>query len=131
LSSPAIIDGNWIGENDGPGDHSAVCISEVSTPITVTNNIITENTGIGIRLTNNQSISLVNNTIMGNSLRGVQVLLPSLDQDEPPPFRMHNNIVANNGECVFIENRQSGDGLHDVSGSDTSISRLPISGPIA
>jgi hypothetical protein len=50
VSSPAIIDANWIAENYAPGGRSAVCVMEVTHHITLTNNIITNNTSIGVRL---------------------------------------------------------------------------------
>ncbi len=118
ISSPAVIDGNWIEANYGPGDRSALCIMDVSAPMTVTNNVIAENTSIGVRLIDNQDIHLINNTIIGNVIRGVQVDFPESNQTGLPAFTLHNNIVANNGECgVFIENEGSQDmDYNDVTG---------------
>ena len=105
VSSPAIIDSNRIEANVGPTERSALCIMDVTHPLTVTNNIIAENSGIGVRLIENNDIRMTNNTIVGNTVRGVQVLFPQTEQVESPSFSLHNNILANNGECgVFIEN---------------------------
>jgi parallel beta-helix repeat protein len=104
ISSPAIIDGNAIEENFAPGGRSALCIMEVSQPVTVTNNIIADNTSIGVRLIENQDTRLFNNTIVGNNFRGVQVLFPQETPNEAI-FNLRNNIIASNGECgVFVEN---------------------------
>ncbi len=118
ISSPAIIDSNWIEANIGPDERSALCIMDVTNPLTVTNNIIAENSGIGVRLIENNDIRMTNNTIVGNALRGVQVLFPQTEQVEPPSFSLHNNIVTNNGECgVFIENNGNQDmDYNDVYG---------------
>ncbi len=105
VSSPAMIDSNWIEANKGPDERSALCISDVTNPVTVTNNVIAENSGIGVRLIENNDILMTNNSIVRNLLRGVQVQFPQTEQVEPPVFSLRNNIVANNGECgVFVEN---------------------------
>ena len=105
ISSPAIIDGNWIEDNHAPSGRSAVCITDVTAPVTITNNIIVENAGTGVRSINNQNLRLFNNTIAMNSYRGVQVLFPVDDPIGLASFTLQNNIVASNGECgVFIEN---------------------------
>ena len=105
ISSPAIIDGNWIEANHAPSGRAALCITEVTAPVTITNNIIVENGGIGVRSLNNQNIRLFNNTIAMNSYRGVQVSFPEDDPTGTATFSLHNNIVASNGECgIYIEN---------------------------
>jgi parallel beta-helix repeat protein len=117
ISSPAMIDGNWIEANYGPDDRSALFIMDVSNALTVTNNIIAENSSIGVRLIENSDIRMINNTIVGNAFRGVQVQFLQSNQVELPAFTMQNNIVANNGECgVFIENV----GKHDMDYNDVS-----------
>ncbi len=104
ISSPGIIDGNWIDDNHAPGGRSALCIADVSAPVTVTNNIIVENAGTGVLSFNNQDVHLINNTIAMNSFRGVQVQFPE-DTTSETTFTLQNNIIASNGECgVFIEN---------------------------
>ena len=82
VSSPAIIDSNRIEANVGPTERSALCIMDVTHPLTVTNNIIAENSGIGVRLIENYDIHMTNNTIVGNTVRGVQVLFPQTEQVE-------------------------------------------------
>lgn len=105
ISSPAIIDANWIDENYAPGGRSALCVMDVSRPVTVTNNIIADNTSIGVRLIENKDTRLINNTIVGNNFRGVQVLFPQDTPSEDPYLTLQNNIIASNGECgVFVEN---------------------------
>jgi parallel beta-helix repeat protein len=105
IGSPAVIDGNWIEENYAPGSRSAVCIMDVTHPVTVTNNIITSNTSIGIRLIEDHDTRLLNNTIVGNNFRGVQVLLPAGEDAASASFNLANNIISSNGECgVFVEN---------------------------
>jgi parallel beta-helix repeat protein len=105
VSSPAIIDGNWIDDNYAPGGRSALCVAETTVPVTLTNNIISDNIGSGVRSFNNQDFRMINNTITGNIFRGVQVLFPDSDMAGPAMFTLRNNIVANNGECgVYIEN---------------------------
>ena len=105
ISSPAIVDGNWIEDNHAPSGRSALCITDVTTPVTITNNLIVENGGIGVRSINNQNLRLINNTIAMNSYRGVQVLFPEDDPSGLATITLRNNIVASNGECgIFIEN---------------------------
>jgi nitrous oxidase accessory protein NosD len=125
ISSPAIIDGNWIEANYGPDGRSALFIMDVSNPLSVTNNVIAENSSIGVRLIENSDIRMINNTIVGNALRGVQVQFLQSNQVELPAFTMQNNIVANNGECgVFIENV----GKHDMDYNDISGQRYQYCG---
>jgi parallel beta-helix repeat protein len=118
ISSPAMIEGNWIEANQGLDGRSALFIMDVSNPVTVTNNVIVENSGIGVRLIENGDVRLINNTIAGNDFRGVQVQFVQTNQPGQAAFTLHNNIVANNGECgVFIENNGSQDmDYNDVSG---------------
>ncbi len=118
ISSPAEIDGNWIEGNLGQNGRSAFYITDVSVPLTVTNNVIANNTSIGIRLTDSDNIRLINNTIVGNGLRGVQVSFAAANPARQSVFTLHNNIVANNGECgVFIENEGSQEmDYNDVTG---------------
>jgi hypothetical protein len=105
ISSPAIIDGNWIEDNFATSGRAALCVADVTIAVTITNNIITENAGTGMRSFNNQDIRMVNNTIARNAFRGVQVLFPEFDPAGSATFTLHNNIIASNGECgVFIEN---------------------------
>ena len=105
ISSPTIIDGNWIENNHAPIEGSALCITDVTAPVTITNNIIVKNGGIGVRLINNQNLRLFNNTIAMNSYRGVQVSFPDDDPIGLTKFTLENNIIASNGECgVYIEN---------------------------
>ncbi len=105
ISSPTIIDGNWIEDNYAPIEGSALCITDVTAPVTITNNIIVKNGGIGVRLINNQNLRLFNNTIAMNSYRGVQVSFPEADPIGLATFTLLNNIVASNGECgIYIEN---------------------------
>jgi hypothetical protein len=117
-SSPARIDGNRIQENFAPSGHSAVCVANVSAPVTLTNNLVIDNTGIGVRFIDNYDVRMINNTIAGNDPRGVQVSFPVPSALPPDSFNLFNNLVVDNGECgVFIENQgwQRMD-YNDVSG---------------
>jgi hypothetical protein len=115
IGSPAVIDGNRIEENYAPLGRSALCIMDVTLPVTLTNNIITDNTGVGVRLIEDQHVRMLNNTIVGNILRGVQVLIPALSDANIATFSLKNNIIADNGECgVFIENP----GTQDIDYND-------------
>jgi hypothetical protein len=105
IASPAIIDGNTIQDNRAPKGHFAVCVMNVTVPITMTNNLITDNIGSGIRAINNQDLYLVNNTVARNTYYGVQVMFPPTTSPAETFFHFINNIVAYNGECgVYIEN---------------------------
>lgn len=106
ISSPAVIDGNWIEGNFATGGRSALCVADVTVPVTITNNLIAENAGTGMRSFNNHDVRMINNTIARNAFRGIQVLFPESDGTNTARFELQNNIIAGNGECgVFIENR--------------------------
>jgi hypothetical protein len=95
-----------------------VCVANVSAPVTLTNNLVIDNTGIGVRFIDNYDVRMMNNTIAGNDPRGVQVSFPVPSALPPDSFNLFNNLVVDNGECgVFIENQgwQRMD-YNDVSG---------------
>jgi hypothetical protein len=105
ISSPAIIDGNTIQDNRAPKGHFAVCVMNVTAPVTMTNNLVTDNIGSGIRAINNQDLYLINNTVARNTYQGVQVMFPPTTSPSETFLHFINNIVAYNGECgVYIEN---------------------------
>ncbi len=115
VASPALIDANLIENNFAPGVHAALCIVNVAEPVTVTNNLIVENSSLGVRLISSGDVNLINNTISGNTFRGLQVYFPESGQGSEPALTLHNNIITNNGECgVFVEN----DGLQDMGYND-------------
>jgi Right handed beta helix region len=105
IASPAIIDGNMIQDNRAPNGHFAVCVMNVTVPVTMSNNLVTDNIGSGIRAINNQDFYLVNNTVARNTYQGVQVMFPPTTSPAETFLHLLNNIVAYNGECgVYIEN---------------------------
>ena len=105
-SSPVHIDGNRIEANYAPSGHSAVCVADVTVPLTLTNNLVVENTGTGVRFIDNRDVRMINNTIVGNNPRGVQVSFPVVRALPTGSFNLNNNLIVDNGECgVFVENQ--------------------------
>jgi len=105
-SSPALIEGNRIEANYAPSIRSAVCVANVSSPLTLTNNLVVDNSSSGVHLVDNADVRLTNNTIAGNHLRGVQVRFAAPGILDASSFSLVNNLIVNNGECgVFVENQ--------------------------
>jgi hypothetical protein len=99
ICSPSIIDSNYIHDNYAQEWRSALLVCDNSQPITITNNIVENNTGSGIRAINIKDVRIINNTIVGSGYRGVEVFNWPITSTVPFTFTMFNNIVINNGGC--------------------------------
>jgi parallel beta-helix repeat protein len=99
IASPAIIDNNYIYENVGLDWRSALCTDETTLPITITNNVIANNHGSGVKAINVRDIRVLNNTIVGNTWMGMYTMNWPFTSTVPYTLTMFNNIVVDNDQC--------------------------------
>ncbi len=99
IASPAIIDNNYIYENYGLDWRSALCTDGITLPITITNNVIANNHGSGVKAINVRDIRVNNNTIVGNTWMGMYTMNWPFTSTVPYTLTMFNNIVVDNVQC--------------------------------
>jgi parallel beta-helix repeat protein len=99
IASPAIIDNNYIYENYGLDWRSALCTDGITLPITITNNIIANNHGSGVKAINVRDIRVLNNTIVGNTWMGMSTMNWPFTSTVPYTLTMFNNVVVDNVQC--------------------------------
>ena len=98
ISSPAVIDSNYVHHNQGDG----IIVADSPLPVTVTNNVIVWNYVTGIVGCNFSDVRIVNNTIYHNSALGVDVFAWPTTPTIPITATILNNIVVNHEDDCGI-----------------------------
>jgi hypothetical protein len=100
VSSPAIIDSNYVHDNQNSDWGGGVIAADSSQPITVTNNVIARNGANGLTGINAMDVRIINNTISDSQWDGLNVFWWPTTPTWAFTATVLNNVIVGNG-CGF------------------------------